>query len=808
MKLQGKPGGLFMAGKPTYEELEQRVRELEKESTKRRKAEEAFRESENKFRSLVERLPETLVYTATLDAESTITYIGPQVARLQGYSQKDYRRDPSIWLKALHPDDRERVLAEVARCNESGGVLDVEYRMLHPAGRVVWWQDRAEIIRDKHGTPQFLLGVMSNITERKQAQRAIIESEKKFRNIVNSSPMGIHMYKLEPDRRLVFTGANPSADTLLGVDNSQFIGKTIEEAFPSLVETDIPEHYRNVCAEGEPWHTVQINYEDERTKGAFEVHAVQTAPGKMTAVFYDITARMQAEKALQESEERFRVLFEHAPDPFYINKRFGTLVDCNKAVEKFTGYRKEELIGENLFNLGIFSEADLPKALSLLEKNLQGVLTAPEEFMLFRKNGEPVYGEISTHPVTIGGEKLVLGIARDITARRIAEKEMKKLEAQLRQAQKMEAIGTFAGGIAHDFNNILSAIVGYAELAVVKTSENSLLYHDLQEILRAGLRASDLVKQILTFSRQSEQDLQPVQINLIVKEALKFLRSSLPASIEIQPDIVCDARVLADPTQIHQVLMNLCANAKHAMHETGGVLEVSLAEVPLDAEVAAAHPGAVAGPHLKLAVADSGEGMSAEVLEKIFDPFFTTKGKEEGTGLGLAVVHGVVKSCGGFITVSSAPDMGTTFNVFLPIILAQGRTESEIKGPLSGGSERVLFVDDERLLADIGKQMLERYGYRVTSRTSSVEALELFKAKKDQFDLVITDMTMPNMSGLELAAEIIGMRPDVPIILCTGFSEKMTPVGADAAGIKALMLKPVSLDDLIRTARKVLDEHN
>jgi len=244
-----------MAGKPTYEELKQRVRVLEKESIKRQKAEEAFRESEKKFRSLVERLPETLVYTATLDAESTITYISPQVTALLGVSRNVYRRDPSFWLKALHPDDRERVLQAVARCYESGEILDVEYRMRHNEGHLLWWHDRAEIVCGEDGRPQYLLGVMSDITARKRDEKSIVESEEKFRNIVNASPMGIHTYELLPDGRLVFRGANSSADRILGVDNSQFIGMTIEEAFPPLVETEVPGRYRRVCAEGVPWHT-------------------------------------------------------------------------------------------------------------------------------------------------------------------------------------------------------------------------------------------------------------------------------------------------------------------------------------------------------------------------------------------------------------------------------------------------------------------------------------------------------------------------------------------------------------------------
>ena len=785
--------------------LKEANRNLQQKIEQLRQTEETLMKSEANYRELVQHANSIIL---RIDTQGRLTFFNDFAQSFFGFSEKEILGQNLIGtiLPPTESSGRDLVamIGDLTR-NPELYMNNVNENIKRDGERVwVAWTNKP--IYNEKGKIAEILCVGNDITKRKQAERAIVESEEKFRNIVNSSPMGIHLYKLEEDGQLVFTGANPAADHILGVDNSQYIGRTIQQAFPSLVGTEVPERYRKACADGEPWQTEQINYEDENIKGAFEVHAFQTSSGMMAALFFDITKRKQAEDALKESEERFRILFERAPDPFYINKLDGTLVDGNKAAEKLIGAKRAELIGSNFAEIGLLSEEDLPKALSILEKNQNGEPTGPDEFKLYRKNGVPAYAEISTHPVTIRGEKLVLGIARDVTERKKAEKGRKKLEAQLRQAQKMEAIGTFAGGIAHDFNNILAAIVGFTELALAKISGDDPVHDDLYEIFSSGLRARDLVKQILTFSRQAELNRQPVQVNLIVKEALKFLRSSLPTSIEIRPNIDSDAQVLADPTQIHQVLMNLCANAKHAMRETGGVLEVSLTEVQLAADFVVAHPGAVAGPHLKLSVADSGDGMPPEMLEKIFNPFFTTKGKKEGTGLGLAVVHGIVKSCDGLITVHSEPSQGSTFNVFLPVVETQGRQQAELKGPLPKGSERVLFVDDEKVLTDISKKMLERYGYEVTPRTSSVEALELFKAKPDQFDLVITDMTMPNMSGLELASEILRLRPDLPIILCTGFSESINQTRAEAAGLKGFMLKPVSRDDLIRTARKVLDE--
>lgn len=385
--------------------------------------------------------------------------------------------------------------------------------------------------------------------------------------------------------------------------------------------------------------------------------------------------------------------------------------------------------------------------------------------------------------------------------------EARQMQAKLARSEKFQALGQMASGVAHDFNNILSAIMGYAEMAQYDIPEENRSRRSIEQVLKASNRAKDLVKQILAFSRESEQELRPIQVHHIVKEALKLLRASLPTTIDIRQNISAHGTtVLADPTQIHQILMNLCTNAHHAMREKGGVLEVDLAPVELDGNEMAANPDLEPGSYLKLSISDTGHGMDSSTLERIFDPYFTTKEKGVGTGMGLSVVHGIVQSHGGGVKVFSEPGKGTTFDVLFPRIEKEIEYKTEALEPLPLGNERILFVDDEEVLVDLGKQMLERLGYKVVSRTSSVEALEAFRADPHKFDLVITDMTMPNMTGDEFAEEIMAIRPDTPIILCTGFSDRITKEKAEKMGIREFAMKPLVMSDLAKTIRKILDK--
>jgi len=454
----------------------------------------------------------------------------------------------------------------------------------------------------------------------------------------------------------------------------------------------------------------------------------------------------------------------------------------------------------------IFIKEDLISVMNLSHKDTKQIFDSNDEQVLSIMIGE----------IGFALENSLLHSEAEEHLRNLQErtKELDNANCQLRQAQKMEAIGTLTGGITHDFNNILAAIIGYTDLAIIDVPDGSKAKYNLLEAKKAAHRAKELVNQILTFSRQSEQKLIPVKISIIIKEALKLLRASLPTTIEIHEHIERDTGTIeADPTQVHQVLMNLCTNAGHAMREKGGILEVSLRNFDLgfrNSEIKEDEKHSpmnlTLGPYLKLTVSDTGHGITPEVLERIFNPYFTTKEKGEGTGLGLSLVHGIVKGHGGTITVESEPEKGTTFHIFFPRIEeAEKGADKVAEKSLPNGQERILFIDDEFALVDIGKQMLENLGYKVTTKTDSLEALKLFQEQPREFDLVITDMTMPNMTGEKLAKELMRIRPDVPIILCTGFSEQITEDDAKELGIKEFAMKPLLMEDLAKTIRKVLN---
>ncbi len=512
-----------------------------------------------------------------------------------------------------------------------------------------------------------------------------------------------------------------------------------------------------------------------------------------------INQRIHAEEALRESEEKLKAIFEANPDPVVVYNANGHPLHLNIAFTELFGWHLNELQGKQI----PFVPED-QQAMAKLKTNeiYEFGNTVQFETKRTSKDGKSIDILLSAaiiKDVQGTSSGLVVNL-KDITDR-------KKLETQLRQAQKMESIGTLAGGIAHDFNNILFPVLGYTEMLLKDIPEKSLTHDRLKKIYAGAIRARDLVKQILTFSRQENNEIKRITMQPVIKEALKLIRSTIPTTIEIKQNIQKECGIVkADPTQIHQIIMNLTTNAYHAMEDRGGELKVTLKEIE-SAEYDRITPDMLPGVYACLTVGDTGRGIDKNITEKIFDPFFTTKQKGKGTGMGLSVVHGIVKSMGGAVKVYSEPDKGSEFHVYLPVVKNVSEEQnSQTEEPIQKGTERILLVDDEEDIVIMAGEVLERLGYQVTSHTSSIEALEVFRTAPDQFDMVITDLAMPKMPGDKLSTELIKIRPGIPILLCTGFSETMSEENAASLGIKGYLIKPVVMKDLSRKIREVLDK--
>jgi PAS domain S-box-containing protein len=520
--------------------------------------------------------------------------------------------------------------------------------------------------------------------------------------------------------------------------------------------------------------------------------------------------RERADAALRESEEKYRIVTETAADAIISIDQNSRLLFVNPAVERIFGYSADELLGQPLTMLMPESVRPLHDAAirRFLESGEDCVPREGVEATAIHKNGQEIPIEISFAAVKRKeGGYLFTSVVRNVAERKRAEAEHKELETRLCHMRRMEAIGTLAGGIAHDFNNILGPILGYSEMVMQASPEGGRIRAQMEQVLKAGKRAKDLVRQILTFSRQGESEAKAVRIDRIVTEVVELLRASLPSTIEIRKDFGAECGwVWADPIQIHQVVLNLCTNAYDAMREEGGVLEVRVAEVEVDSKCAPADPNLEPGSYATLSINDSGHGMDEKTKARIFEPFFTTKEVGQGTGLGLATVHGIVTGLGGDITVESEPQKGTTVRVFLPRTGGDAASEASGLGAAPEGNERILLVDDEVAIVRMAQELLEHLGYSVSAWTSSVGALEAFRAHPDQFDLIITDQTMPTMTGMKLAGELMHIRPGIPIILATGFSETVRPEDAFSIGIREYLMKPVSGLDLAKVIRRVLDE--
>lgn len=504
----------------------------------------------------------------------------------------------------------------------------------------------------------------------------------------------------------------------------------------------------------------------------------------------------------KRGEARFKAIFESANDGLIIATLTKQFIHCNKKIRTLLGYSQAELMEMNVHDL--HPEETTEKAVELFEKMIKGEITIAKSLPVKRKDNSIFYADINSSLIELDGKNYIMGSFRDVTELFEIERQKSELEKKLIQTQKMESIGTLAGGIAHDFNNILSSIIGFSEMALEQVDKGSVLEDDLQEILTGGLRAKELVKQILTFARQTDVALKPLNIAPVIEEAVRFIRSSTPSDIEINHQIDCTNRIMGNPTQVHQIIMNICTNAAQSIQGAG---RINIEATDLLVTTALVEQGKRISPgeYIKIEISDTGPGISAAHQKSIFEPYFTTKQPGEGTGLGLAVVHGIVKVYNGEILVKSNPEEGTRFTIYLPATTNTGIVTENPEKKLPTGSETILFIDDEPSIVKMGTQHLSRLGYTVISATSSSEALNLIKTSSVDIDLVITDMTMPKMTGDQLAKEILSINPGLPIILCTGYSKRINDEAIEELGIKALMIKPVEKPELAGTVRSVLD---
>ena len=773
--------------------------ELEIQNEELRCTQEELEASQARYFDLYNRAP---VGYFTISEPGLILEANLTAAELLGVERATLARQS--FTRLIFIEDQDLYYRHRKQLFETGAPQVCELRMLRAGAPLFWARVEATAAQDVHGAP-VCRATVSDITERKRAEEALEQAANLMRNIIDSSTDFIFV----KDLNLRSILCNASFAKAVGKNPDDLTGKTdIENGWlPELVKGNPAQGIRgfeaddraalsgktvhnpsdpaNVGGEVRIFDTVKLPLED--TKG--RVFGV-------LGIARDVTERDRAE------QERLRITtaMEQAAEAIVIADVDGNIEYVNPGFETITGYSRAEALGRNprMLKSGKQDDAFYQR----LWKTISSGAVWSGRLVNKRKDGTLYEEEATISPVLDKNARIVnyVAVNRDVT------REV-DLQRRLRQAQKLEAIGALASGIAHDFNNVLAAIIGYGQIAADQIPEHSPLHADLEQVLKAADRAADLVRQILMFSRAGEQERQPVAVDEIIKEALKLLRPSLPSTIQIRADIAAECkRVLADPTQIHQVLMNLCTNAYQAMGERGGILSLQLVPFDVMAEFAAAHVNLHEGPHVMLSVSDTGPGIAPGIIERIFEPFFTTKTEREGSGLGLSTVHGIVTAHGGEVAVYSELGQGTEFRVYLPCLDTEDRIEPGPEIVLRGGPERVLVVDDEAPLAKILTRGLKRFGYQPEAVTSGQTALAIIQDDPGLFDLVITDQTMPGITGAELAAEIAKIRSDLPVILMSGRSNFASSSNAHSPGVRACLSKPSPLHEIAQVVRRVLDE--
>ncbi|WP_051305562.1 PAS domain-containing protein [Desulfogranum mediterraneum] len=771
--------------------------------TARKMAEEALQRSEARARQIFESLPIGLWMA---DSAGRITRGNPEARRIWGAEPLVGVEQYGLFKARFLSSGREVLPHEWALRTtiEQGVQVRDELLEIHA------FDGEVRTIRN-YTTPLFGAGgevvgaLVANIdvSRQQEIKNALVESEQRLRTIFEAAPNGIFIKNQQGE----YLMANQALAASLDMDQEELIGKTDQDLVRAgRMEGEDAARYeqarRQVLATGVPLRVAEDSFcGADGALSWFNSSKIRISVGGddqcLLGIFIDITEQREAREKLRNSELRLRAILNALSARVVLIDPRMRIIWANETALKAMELSLEEAMGQDCHQIlhgqgevcedcGLVTALESGQASSTIRHSSRG--------KSWLASAAPVYDDQGTIVSAVS-------VLEDIS-----EKVM--LEKQLRQAQKMESLGTLAGGIAHDFNNILAGVLGYTELAMLKMADREgELFDYLREIHGAGVRATGLVRQILTFSRRAELELIPLDIGLVVKEGLKLLRSTLPSTVELVQGIAADtSQVLADPTQIHQIIMNLCTNANHAMEPWGGILEVRLEQcTPLDS-VFESRPELTGKEFLCLLVSDGGCGIAPEALESIFDPYYTTKEPGVGTGLGLSVVHGIVHDLGGMIQVESEPGKGSRFRVYLPVEKAEARRLQEVPlEKVTAGVEHILVVDDEPVLLRVLDRILAQYGYTVTTESDPLQALALIQQQPDGFDLLLSDVTMPMLTGNQLAQEVLQLNPRLPICLMTGFSNIISEESVKEIGCKALLEKPVSRKDLLTTVRRLLD---